>query len=134
VLIEMFTNTQPAAVRRSRLLPLWLPWNCTDSLEFLLRMRPHFSPRLPALFLLLTNFSLTYDLTPWRGWLDALSGFDVRILGQRERLFPSDPVGLWAGGAALERWCAAHPDPVTARMSVEELMGRPPIDTIGGLI
>ena len=122
VLAEMFTNVQPAAVRRSRLLPLWLPWNCVDSLDFLLRMRPRFPAGVPVLFLLLSNFSLTFDTVPWRGWLDALRGLDLRILGQRERLFPSDPVGLWAGGEELEAWCARHPDPVSGRMSLEELL------------
>lgn len=118
-LIEMFTNVQPSVVRRARLLPLWLPWNCTDSLAFLQRMRP--SLVAPALFLLLSNFCLTFDLVSWREWSEALQGLSPHFLGQREELFPSDPVGLWAGGEALWEWSQRNVSPVTERLSAEEL-------------
>jgi hypothetical protein len=108
-LIEMFTCVNPAAVRASSLIPLWLPWNCTDSLAFLKQMTPRFDRDRPVLVTLLSNFSLTPDTVSWNEWTSALSEFDAKMLGQRRRLFPSDPVGLWRTGAMAARLVRLHP-------------------------
>ncbi len=121
VLVEMFTQTNPAAPLRSRLLPLWLPFNCADSLRFLRRMRDRFPPDRPVLLTPVPNFVLTFDTAGWSAYQDALAGMDVQILGVRRRLFPSDPAGMWRPARALARWCQEHPDPVRVRLSVEEL-------------
>ena len=121
-LIEMFTCVNPAAVRASSLIPLWLPWNCTDSLAFLKQMAPRFNRDKPVLFTPLSNFSLTPDTVSWDEWVSALSGFDARILGQRRWLFPSDPAGLWRAGEALRGWCELHPRRCEAALTVDEVL------------
>jgi hypothetical protein len=120
-LIEMFTCVNPAAVRAASLLPLWLPWNCTDSLAFLKQMTPRFDPHKPVLFTPLSNFSLTPDTVSWDEWSSALSGFDAKMLGQRRRLFPSDPAGLWRTGEALRKWCELQPRRFEAKLAVDDV-------------
>jgi len=122
-LVEVFTQSNPVAPLAARLLPLWLPFNCADSLRFLRRMREELPAGRPVLFTPLSNFVRTFDTVEWRAYRDALAGLDLRVLGMRERLFPSDPAGLWRPARALARWCAGHPDPVRARLGVEELAG-----------
>ena len=121
VLVEMFTQSNPVAPLRSRLLPLWLPFNCADSLRFLRRMREHLPPDRPVLLTPISNFVLTFDTAGWSAYQDALAGMEVRVLGVRRRLFPSDPAGMWRPASALARWCREHPDPVMVRLSVEDL-------------
>jgi hypothetical protein len=121
-LIEMFTCVNPAAVRASSLIPLWLPWNCTDSLAFLRQMAPRFDRDRPVLFTLLSNFSLTPDTVSWGEWASALSGYDARMLGQRRWLFPSDPAGLWRAGEALRGWCELHPRRFDGKLAVDEVL------------
>ena len=118
----MFTCVNPAAVRRSALLPLWLPWNCTDSLDFLKRTTPHLDRKRPVLFTLLSNFSITPDLVSWAEWLEALADFDTHILGQRRWLFPSDPTGLWRTGDELCAWCNIYPRPVEATATLDDVL------------
>jgi hypothetical protein len=121
VLVEMFTQSNPVAPLRSRLLPLWLPFNCADSLRFLRRMREHLPPDRPVLLTPIPNFVFTFDTAEWSAYQEALAGMRVQILGVRRRLFPSDPAGMWRPAGALARWCREHPDPVRVRLSVEEL-------------
>lgn len=116
-LIEVFTQSNPAAPLASRLLPLWLPFNCTDSLHFLERMRGELPPNGIVLFTPLSNFVHTFDTVGWGAYQEALEGLDLRVLGVRKRLSPSDPVGLWRPARLLERWCRQHPDPVRARLT-----------------
>jgi len=120
-LIEVFTQSNPAAPLASRLLPLWLPFNCTDSLDFLRRVRSSLPADRPVLFTPLSNFVHTFDTVGWEAYQEALAGLEVIVLGVRRRLFPSDPAGLWRPARALARWCRAHPDPVRARLRAEEL-------------
>jgi hypothetical protein len=118
----MFTCVNPAAVRASCLIPLWLPWNCTDSLAFLKQMTPRFDRDRLVLFTLLSNFSLTPDTVSWDEWASALSAFDAKMPGRRRRLFPSDPVGLWRTGAALRDWCDLHPRRCDGKLVVDEVL------------
>jgi hypothetical protein len=121
VLIEMFTQSNPVAPLLARLLPLWLPFNCDDSLHFLREMRKALPDDRPVLFTPLSNFVQTFDTVGWGAYQEALAGLDLRVLGVRERLFPSDPAGLWRPAQELARWCAEHSDPVRVRLRVEEL-------------
>ncbi|HEC34710.1 MAG TPA: hypothetical protein ENI37_08380 [Chloroflexi bacterium] len=120
-LIEMFTQSNPVAPLVARLLPLWLPFNCADSLHFLREMRKALPDDRPVFFTPLSNFVQTFDTVGWGAYQEALAGLDLRVLGVRERLFPSDPAGLWQPARALARRCAGHPDPVRARLEAEEL-------------
>ncbi len=121
VLIECFTQVQPWAAVRGDLLPLWLPFNCTDSLAFLRAMTRHFPAGQPVLFNVLPNFTVTFDMVTWAQWLEALHGFDVTMLGVRESRYPSDPVGLFAAGEQVAVWCQARPSPAETRLTVDEL-------------
>ncbi len=120
-LVEVFTQTNPTAPLASRLLPLWLPFNCTDSLRFLQQMRGELPADRPVLLTPLSNFVQTFDTAGWEAYQEALTGMDLRVLGVRERLFPSDPAGLWKPARMLSRWCAKHPDPVRVRLDAAQL-------------
>ncbi len=121
VLIECFTQANPVAARRSRLLPLWLPWNCTDSLPFLRRMVAEFPDGKPVVFTPLANFTRTFDLAALEQYREILSGFPLIVLGMNPRLYPADPTSLFRTVRELERWCAAHPAPVEAHLTTAEL-------------
>ncbi len=122
VLVETFTQVAPLAPRRSALLPLWLPWNCTDSLAFLQRSRAFFPPDRPVLWLPLPNFVETFDTVLWQGWLTALEGLEVQALGMNPRLYPADPTALFTVGDALRAWVEAHPRPVTGVLTADAVL------------
>lgn len=121
VLVEVFTQSNPVAALTSRLLPVWLPFNCADSLRFLRRMRPLLPAGRPVLLTPLSNFVHTFDTAAWEAYEEALGGADLDVLGVRRRLFPSDPAGLWRPARALAEWCRQHLDPVQARLDPLEL-------------
>ena len=128
ILLETFTQVAPLAARRAGLLPLWLPWNCTDSLAFLREMRAEFEtiPSLrekPILWLPLPNFTETFDMAPWEAWLDALEGFNVCPLGMQKRRYPADARALYATRQAVIDWVAAHPAPLPIEATV-------PVETV----
>ncbi len=127
ILLETFTQVAPAAVRAAALLPVWLPWNCTDSLDFLRRIQREFRLNLdlrekPVFWLPLPNFTETFDIAPWAAWLEALNGLDVRPLGTHSHLYPADPAALYAPRQALMAWVAAHPSPVMERATLEMIL------------
>ncbi|HNT75562.1 MAG TPA: hypothetical protein PKH77_11140 [Anaerolineae bacterium] len=140
VFLETFTQVAPAATRAAALLPVWLPRNSTDSLNFLHRMRREFrlNPELrekPVFWLPLPHFTESFDMAPWEAWLDALKGLDAHPLGMRPALYPADPLAFHAPRQALMEWVATHPSPVTERatlgMILEEarLLRRQPAET-----
>jgi len=121
VLVECFTQANPIAARQSGLLPLWLPWNCTDSLPFLRRMAAEFPSGKPVIFTPLANFTRTFDLATLEQYRDILRGFPLILQGMDPRLYPADPTSLFRTARELERWCAAHPAPMQAHLTAEEL-------------
>jgi len=120
-LVDCFTQVNPVALRLSSLVPLWLPFNCTDSLAFLNQMLPELNRDSPLLFAPVPNFAPAFDTVPISGWLQALSGFDVRLLGIDPRHYPEDLAGLFRFTPALRAWCERHPAPVEARLLPSEL-------------
>jgi len=119
--VDCFTQVNPLAMRLSSLLPLWLPFNCTDSLSFLKRMVPLLPKGGPVLFALVPNFSRSFDTVKVDAWLEAMSGFEVHLLGINPRHYPADLAALFRFTPAVERWCASHRAPVQARLSLDEL-------------
>lgn len=121
VFVDCFTLVNPVATRLSSLLPLWLPFNCTDSLAFLKRTLSAFPAGRPVLFAPLPNFAPAFDTVSMAAWLEALSGFDVHLLGINPRHYPQDLAGLFRFTPALKNWCERHPAPVQARLTPREL-------------
>jgi len=121
VIVECFTQANPIAARQSRLLPLWLPWNCTDSLSFLRRMIAEFPREKPVVFTPLANFTRTFDLATLEQYCDILTGFPLILLGMNPRLYPADPTSLFRTARELAHWCAAHPSPVQVYLTADEL-------------
>jgi hypothetical protein len=110
VVVETFTQYDPGLVLRAGLIPLWLIFNTTDSLDFLKSMTPEFPKDLPVFFSGLVTLSRTPDIVPWAEWAQVLSPFDMRNIGARPHRYPEDLVSLWAWSERLraqldlERW------------------------------
>jgi len=119
--IDCFTQVNPLAVRLSSLLPLWLPFNCTDSLAYLKRMVGRLPKGRPVLFAPVPNFARSFDTVKVDAWLAALSGFDVNLLGINRRHYPADLAALFRFMPAVEDWCNAHRAPVQGRLTLNEL-------------
>jgi len=121
VLVDCFTQVNPVATRLSSLLPLWLPFNCTDSLDLMRRSVGEWPQDLPVLFAPLPNFAPAFDTVRLDVWLQVLGGLDVHLLGIDPRWYPEDLAGLFRFAPALKRWCEGHPAPVRAHLSPDEL-------------
>ncbi len=125
VLVEVFTQVAPAVPRRAALLPLWLPWNTRDSHRFLAAVLKDLPPEASVHLLMLPNFTVTPDLTPWHLWEAVLAGRRGRILGVSPRLYPADPRGLVRAARAIEAWSRRHPRPVRGRLPAADLRPGP---------
>lgn len=113
VLLETYTQVASTAVRQAGLLPLWLPSNCADSLDFLrrvsrdLRQDPTLRHR-PVLWLPCPTGVENFDVVPWQDWLDALEPFTVFPIGMQPERYPVDPTALTAAREELLAWMAEH--------------------------
>ena len=121
ILVDCFTHLNPVATRLSSLLPLWLPFNCADSLGFLRRCVEELPQGVPLLFAPVPNFAPAFDTVRLNAWLQVLDGWDVHLMGIDSRLYPEDLGGVFRFAPALKRWCEDHPAPVQARLSPDEL-------------
>jgi hypothetical protein len=119
-LVEMFSQFDTTASFQAGLLPLWLVFNTTDSLEFLRQMRPLLPMEKPVFFSPLSTFSVTPDLVRYDEWELALPGF-VNVGAQKER-YPTDLRALADWSTPLRDWVLANERPVRARLSAEELL------------
>ncbi len=110
VLVECFTLTSPTGALRAGLLPLWLPFNCVDSLRFLTDMASQFPRGKPVLLAPVPAFSPSPDVAGASDWVAACgSRADVRWLGTDPSAYPVDLAGLFRFLPALQAWCAEHP-------------------------
>jgi len=120
-LIDCFTQVNPVAVRLSRLAPLWLPFGCQDSLDFLRGMVSQLPREKPVLFAPVPSFAGTFDTVVLTDWLAALAGFDVHCPGLNVRHYPAHLGVLVRFAPALRAWCAAHPVPLRSHLTPDEL-------------
>ncbi len=126
-LVECFTQFDATAVLQTGLLPLWLIFNTTDSLDFLRSMTPHFPRDKPVFVSPLITFSHTPDMVPFDEWFASLSGFDWVNIGARHTHYPADAWGLvhWADG--LREWAKQKERAIRERLRAEELESLTPL-------
>jgi hypothetical protein len=103
VLVETFTQYDPYTVLQAGLLPLWLVFNTSDSLEFLQEMLEYLAPELPIFFSGLATLSRTPDMMPWAAWASAFEGRDWVNIGAGPRRYPEDLVALFRWGWRLRQ-------------------------------
>ncbi len=122
VLIEMFSQFDGHAARQAGLLPLWLVFNTTDSLDYLREMRSRFPDHKPVFFSPLATFSHTPDMVEWDQWSAALDGLEWTNIGTRPSHYPADARALvrWAG--PLRDWVADHTQPIQSHLTPDELV------------
>jgi hypothetical protein len=121
VLVEMFSQFDATSVMQAGLLPLWLVFNTTDSLEFLQGMTAEFPQGCPVFFSPLSTFTFTPDLVPWSRWEQALQGLDWRNVGARSSHYPADARALVGWQAPLQRWAQDHSQPPLEPIKAQEL-------------
>jgi hypothetical protein len=129
VLVDCFTLTSPTGALRAGLLPLWLPFNCTDSLSFLGEMAQEFPRGKPVLLAPAPSFSPSWDVARADQWAAACGPqADVTWLGIDPAAYPVDVAGLFSFLPALQAWCArsgARARPPFAIADLEALMNVP---------
>jgi hypothetical protein len=122
VLVDCFTLTSPTGALRAGLLPLWLPYNCVDSLEFLNDMAPDFPPGKPVLLAPAPSFSPSWDVTQAAQWVDACgSQADITWLGINPAAYPVDVAGMFSFLPALQSWCAQAPARSRPSLTIADL-------------
>jgi len=121
VLVEMFSQFDATAARRSGLLPLWLVFNTEDSREYLAEMKTKFPPGKPVFFSPLSTFSVTPDLVPFHSWDETLAETAWINIGARASHYPADSRALVKWVEPLRNWVQANPQPVHGILTAEEL-------------
>lgn len=121
ILVDSFLQINATAPRKSALLPLWLPFNCTDSRDFLRSMVAEFPENLPVLFQPWPSFSPGPDIARPQDWHQALHGLRGRWLGVDPHHYPVDLASLATATPALQSWIERHPDPLPRTLRNAEL-------------
>ena len=119
VVVETFTQYDPFTVLQAGLLPLWLIFNTSDSLEFMQSMLQQISPDLPIFFSGLATLSRTPDMVPWEAWSSAIEGRRWHNIGAGPRRYPEDLVALFQWGERLRRSLAIDPSQPLPSLSMQ---------------
>jgi hypothetical protein len=124
LLVECFSQINPTAALRADLLPLWIPFNTEDSLEFFEDMAPLVPRKLPVVMSLLPNFTKTTDLPPAQAWQDVAESIGpVQWIGTDPKRYPMDLAGMFNYVPALQQWVQQHPgQEPRPHMSPEEFL------------
>jgi hypothetical protein len=122
VLVDCFTLTSPTGALRAGLLPLWLPFNCTDSLGFLGDMSADFPQGKPVLLAPVPSYSPSWDVAQADQWVAACgAGADVVWLGIDPAAYPVDLAGIFRFLPALQTWCARAGTRARPAFTIEDL-------------
>jgi len=124
LLVECFSQINPTAALRADLLPLWMPFNTQDSLEFFARMTPLIPKSLPVVLSLLANFTKPPDLPLAQAWERIASRIGpVHWIGIQPDLYPMDLASLFDYVTDLQRWVQSHPGAtVRPHLTPEDLL------------
>lgn len=123
VFVEMFSQYDATAVHQAGLLPLWLVFHTSDSLEFLQQMRSQFPEDKPVFFSPLSTFAITPDVVPWEEWALALQGLDWRNVGARPSHYPADALAVTNWYRPLHAWARERANPIRTTLGEAELSG-----------
>lgn len=123
LLLECFSQINPTAALRSDLLPLWLPFNCDDSLQFLAGFIPYVPQGLPVVFSLLANFTISPDLPGAQAWQQIAARVGpVNWIGTHPGRYPIDLASRFDYVPDLIAWTRQHPGAEPGpRLEIEEL-------------
>lgn len=119
--VEMFSQFDANAVHSGNLLPIWLIFNTTDSLNFLRDMLKQVPVDLPVIFSALSTFSTTPDLVKWQEWEGALAGRRWVNAGARPSHYPADAAALLDWYKPIRNWSSQHGVTPSGRLSGEQL-------------
>jgi hypothetical protein len=122
ILIETFTQYDPYIVLQGGLLPLWLVFNTSDSLEFLQDTLKRIPSDIPIYFSGLATLSRTPDMVPWKGWVAALEGRPWVSVGAGPRRYPEDLVALFRWGERLEKHLHVEATTSLPRLPLEDFL------------
>jgi hypothetical protein len=124
VLVECFTQLNPTAALRANLLPLWMPFNTTDSLEYFERMAPYIPKDIPVGLSLLPNFTITPDLPSAHEWQKTGERIGpIQWIGVNPTRYPIDLMGMFDYVPQLQQWVQNYSNPnMPPRLSPDELM------------
>ncbi|MCO6451777.1 MAG: hypothetical protein J5I90_13415 [Caldilineales bacterium] len=123
-LIEAYNGINPTAALRSDLLPLWLPYICDDSLQFLARMMSYLPEKLPVVLSLPANLTPTPDMPGAHAWhqIASQSGA-VTWVGVEPDRYPRDLIAQTGYLQQLEAWSSSHPGlPPRPKLAPRELL------------
>ncbi len=110
LLVECFSQINPTAALRADLLPLWMPFNTQDSLEFFARMTPMIPKGLDVVISLLANFTKTPDLPLALAWEKIASRIGhVNWIGVHPDRYPMDLASIFNYATDLQKWVQEHP-------------------------
>lgn len=124
ILVETGIQVAPTAVRQASLLPLWLPVNTSNSLDFLKRMQRELKSvnalkGTPVLWMPEPNCTESFDQISWDQWVNVWHGAPVYPMGMQSRLYPGDPTSLYAARQDVMSWVAEHPAPIASLATIE---------------
>ena len=122
VLVDCFTQISPTAALQAGLLPVWLPFNCSDSLAFLREMAHNFPRGKPVLLAPLPSFAPAWDTVSANDWRAACPpDADVTWIGVNPAALPVDIAGMFRFVPDLQAWCTAHPHQPKLSFSITDL-------------
>lgn len=119
VVVETFTQYDPYTVLQAGLLPLWLIFNTSDSLEFMQSKLQQIAPDIPIFFSGLATLSRTPDMVPWEAWSSAMEGRQWHNVGAGPRRYPEDLVALFKWEERLRGFLDIDPAQPLPHLSVQ---------------
>jgi hypothetical protein len=122
VLVETFTQYDPFLVLQAGLLPLWLIFNTSDSLEFLKETLESIPDDLPIFFSGLATLSRTPDMVAWEAWASVFEGRRWENIGAGPRRYPEDLVALFRWGERLKTHLKLDPTRPLPRLALPDFL------------
>jgi len=120
-IIEMFSQYDITASKRSALLPLWLIFNTIDCLEMLKSMKKYFPKAKPIFFSPLATFSNTPDIVQFEEWEKLLPKNRFKNIGARKTHYPQDTHALIEWFKPLREWVNDREVNINENLSGDDL-------------
>lgn len=122
IFFDCFSYLDPIANLQSRLIPVWLPFNCYDSYSYAQKFLHDLEGNFDFLLTLVPSFTSDFDYVPLIKWTEEIEKYgNLYLIGVNSKKYPLDIMSFFKFSQDIKIFCEKNEDNIKIRLSIEDV-------------